>query len=384
MGSINKTSKGEYSIRFWYKTPNGLKQKRLTGFKTKQEAKLAEAKFLTEYRQQLLSKQSPEDKNITFETLHYRYINIYLKNNVKTSSVFSTITRAEKHILPYFANKNIFEITSEDINLWKKHLSEKTFRGNKYSYAYLSALYSTLRKILYYAVDNYGLPYNPAVKAKNFKKPETVINPFEKSFDGNYWDYPTFQEFYKRLEHIDINHPLHEGKLMTLIMYNTGMRPNEAAVLEWKDILWETSEIAIYKTASYKNKGGQLRITTPKSKSRVIIISKQCMDELAKWRKKNKGKYVFGGEKPIYEKTIGRNLDQLINFANQNYSEKIPRITPKGLRHSHASYLFANHVDIATIAQRLGNTIEVLQKTYIHFLQSQNVPLEQALNNMKL
>lgn len=113
-----------------------------------------------------------------------------------------------------------------------------------------------------------------------------------------------------------------------------------------------------------------MRITTPKSESRIIILTKQCIDELTKWREKNKGQYIFGGDKPIYEKTIGRNLDKLINFANQNHSEKIPRITPKGLRHSHASYLFASHVDIATIAQRLGNTIQVLQKTYIHFLKS--------------
>ena len=75
-------------------------------------------------------------------------------------------------------------------------------------------------------------------------------------------------------------------------------------------------------------------------------------------------------------------LDKLIEIANADKKEKLNRITPKGLRHSHASFLFANNMDLATIAERLGDTIQVVRETYIHFLKSQTAPLKDILNSI--
>ena len=44
----------------------------------------------------------------------------------------------------------------------------------------------------------------------------------------------------------------------------------------------------------------------------------------------------------------------------------IKRITPHGLRHTHATILINQKVSVATVAKRLGNTAEEIHKTYGH------------------
>jgi len=50
--------------------------------------------------------------------------------------------------------------------------------------------------------------------------------------------------------------------------------------------------------------------------------------------------------------------------------EDYKRITPHGLRHTHASHLLSNPlIPEQLIAERLGHTVEVLRKTYSHIYE---------------
>ena len=50
----------------------------------------------------------------------------------------------------------------------------------------------------------------------------------------------------------------------------------------------------------------------------------------------------------------------------QELDPSIPRITTHQFRHSHASYLISNNIPVHLIAERLGDTVEIVLKTYAH------------------
>lgn len=81
-----------------------------------------------------------------------------------------------------------------------------------------------------------------------------------------------------------------------------------------------------------------------------------------------KSDYVFisqRGAAEIYTevaKVVLRNTYKKLKEENIN----ITRISPYGLRHTHATILINNGVPPKTIADRLGNTVEMVYKVYGH------------------
>lgn len=69
--------------------------------------------------------------------------------------------------------------------------------------------------------------------------------------------------------------------------------------------------------------------------------------------------------KPLSENTINIALDRVIKKAG------IKRITPHGLRHTHATILLndkENRSTVEDVAARLGNTPQEIHRTYHHIL----------------
>lgn len=58
----------------------------------------------------------------------------------------------------------------------------------------------------------------------------------------------------------------------------------------------------------------------------------------------------------------------MINYTLKKLVEKsgVKRITPYGLRHTHATILLNKGVSVVTVAKRLGNTPEEVHRTYGH------------------
>ena len=69
----------------------------------------------------------------------------------------------------------------------------------------------------------------------------------------------------------------------------------------------------------------------------------------------------------------------------EDYIEKsgVPRITPHGFRHSHASYLIrSRQIDDQLIADRLGHTVEELHRTYAHIYDESRGDLKSVLDKL--
>ena len=86
--------------------------------------------------------------------------------------------------------------------------------------------------------------------------------------------------------------------------------------------------------------------------------------------------YVFGNIKYISFTTLRRHLYNNIEKAN------VKRITPHGFRHSHVSLLVYLGCDFRDIAERIGDTITMVQNTYYHMYPEEKSKAVELLNTL--
>lgn len=158
---------------------------------------------------------------------------------------------------------------------------------------------------------------------------------------------------------------------LLLTLAYTGMRKGEANGLMWKDIDLEKQTIKIERTRD------EYGVRSPKTKNsyRTIPVDKNLIAQLKIYRTWCKKKMLSLGnhlseDNFIFISNRGdiRNDHMAFNQALDRMIEKakIKRITPHGLRHTHATILLNSGTSVKTVANRLGNTAEEIHKTYGH------------------
>lgn len=131
------------------------------------------------------------------------------------------------------------------------------------------------------------------------------------------------------------------------------------------------------------------KITTPKTSNSVRIIDLD--DKLISLLKKhyererkvygfNKNMFVFGNVHYISSTTFRRKLNNYIDITNK--TNNIKSITPHGFRHSHASLLIDLGCDSCDVAERLGDTVEMIERTYYHMFPEKKNTVN-ILNKLK-
>ncbi|MPQ47171.1 tyrosine-type recombinase/integrase [Marinifilum sp. N1E240] len=135
------------------------------------------------------------------------------------------------------------------------------------------------------------------------------------------------------------------------LIYSAGLRRKELINLEITDIISERNQIRIYQA-----KG---------NKDRYSILSPHLLIELREYYKKYKPeKWLFEGREPAsqYSATSIRNI---LNYASQKANIK-RRITPHMLRHSFATHLLEQGVDLRYIQVLLGHSSSKTTEIYTH------------------
>lgn len=96
--------------------------------------------------------------------------------------------------------------------------------------------------------------------------------------------------------------------------------------------------------------------------------------------------YVFisykNGE-PINDYYVNDFFHLLYNKM-ENDNIHLKKITPHGLRHTHATILISIKIQPKTVADRLGNTVKVLYDTYTHSFEELEELSVQAFNESLL
>jgi prophage lp3 protein 1, integrase len=180
------------------------------GFKTEREARLAEAKCLSDYEKKTFrSRNTTTTFNQVYETWKEHY-----RNTVKESTYVSQIDRADRLIIPHFGDKPINKITlsmcQAQVNKWAEE------------YQRFFGIISIANQIFDYAISMELIDSNPmrkTLKPKRKKKDKEELEQFY-----NKEELKTFFEMVQELDDIEM---LTFFRLLAF----TGMRKNEVGAL---------------------------------------------------------------------------------------------------------------------------------------------------------
>lgn len=316
------------------KQGGGTRQVKRRGFETRGEARIAEAKAITDAEEGLIDEENP-----TFKFVADEYMEWYERRR-KKSSYRKLRNIMDVHLIPEFGKKKINNIRNRDITRFQNKLIDKL------AIATAKRIHAALSAVFNYAIKQEYSRSNPARVVGNID--------MEENKRVDYWILEEFKQF---MAHVD------DQLLYTFFMtlYYSGMRKGEALALTWKDIDFEENEINIDKTVYSRN------VTSPKNSSSVRIIGmpKHVMNLLAELKLKNKPKLnyvVFGKFKDhISEATIDRRFREYVEKS------KVQKIRIHDFRHSHASYLINMGTIPSLVAKRLGHgDVGTTLNTYSH------------------
>jgi integrase len=172
-----------------------------------------------------------------------------------------------------------------------------------------------------------------------------------------------------------------------LLALSTGMRLGELCGLRWVDVELDRATVEVVQTIAYvEGEGSQLRgekgrVTKPRAKSRaggrVLPIDLDLVALLRAHRLVQVARQLHAGPlykdadlvfpgpvgQPLDDSPIRRTLERLCRTAG------VPRITPHDLRHTHATLLLLDGVNVKVVSERLGHaTVAITMQTYAHVL----------------
>ncbi|MDE7363558.1 MAG: tyrosine-type recombinase/integrase [Ruminococcus sp.] len=255
-------------------------------------------------------------------------------------------------------------------------LSEKTIQEH----------HRLIHLILSYAEKEMIIPYNPAEKVIN--KPKS-----DRKHQVNYFEPETLDRIRECLD----SAPL-KWKVITHLLLVTGCRRGEIMGLKWSAVDFENNQIKINNNFLYSKDFGVYQDSTKTDTSdRIIRLTDETMELLKDyriWWEKFRhdsgtewncfidipdGKGIKHTERAefLFVKDSGNNIgypmnpDSITSWLNKfSKNNNLPHINPHAFRHTLASVLCLNGIDITTISKWLGHkNVTTTMNIYEHILE---------------
>ncbi len=169
---------------------------------------------------------------------------------------------------------------------------------------------------------------------------------------------------------------------LTLLLVYSGIRKGEATGLKWRNIDFNNNTVTIKRTRDSKGPRSPKTTLSYRTIGLDPFVIKY-LESYKKWCIKTKFSHGIPLSKDDYVFITGRSINGVgatyINcFFKKIYDFlkkediKLKRITPHGLRHTHATILIDALVPPGDVADRLGNTLEMIYKVYAHKFKKHN------------
>ncbi|GLI57772.1 phage integrase [Propionigenium maris DSM 9537] len=344
----------KWRARFYYEANGARKQKQKRGFGTKKEAQEWERQFLRE---------ATFSMDMKFQSLYKLYMED-MRPRIKEKTFIIKEIIFMQHILPYFGEKSVAEITPLMVrNFQTKLMTVRNPRSREnYKAHYLKKINAQLSSIFNFAVSFHDLKENPCKKAGAPK--------LDDQKKMNIWTLEEFNRFVNLLK----NKPISFTGFN--ILFWTGIRVGELLALTRKDIDLKKKTINVSKT--YAKINGKEIITTPKTKSsvRTVSIPDNLVEILRKYFKRF---YSLSQDDRAFDVTAYVFRNDIRRYAHK---VNLNHIRTHDLRHSHASMLINNNVNPLAISKRLGHAkVDMTLNTYSHLYPSSEERLLEVLNN---
>ncbi|MCM1167852.1 MAG: site-specific integrase [Lachnospiraceae bacterium] len=361
----------KYRVRVAYQDNNGkTKQVERTCYGLA-ESQMMEKQLLIDYRE---TKEGLIKSKMTVRELYDEYMAYHETETRKTSHV-STAAKLQKRVLPYLGECRLDKLTQQRLANWKIEISKQnlSLTTKKNGYTAFSAL-------LNYAVKMGYLVKNPLSALGTFKDSNVIEEPSKKL---NYYTPEQFLKFIEAAKSHCNTVKDWDYYVYFSILFYLGLRKGEATALKWSDIEGDT--VHIRRSISQKLGGGDLE-TLPKNKSSIrdlqmpiplieILNAHKERQKAAAGEHFSEDYRICGGEIPLRDSSVENRNKKYASEAN------LPHIRIHDYRHSHASVLANNSINIQEVARRLGHAdVQMTWNVYSHLYPQESQRAVNVLN----
>ena len=391
-GSIEKRGKNSYRLTvsegFDLNGKPMIHRKTIHG--TKKDAEIELAKFVTEVQNGLVI----DGKSLKFTEFVEIWKRDYGSKELAPTTYKRYCRMLETRILPYFGHFYINKIRPTDImkfyDLLEKDTQLVRKKGNNGSKTKKPLSGKTilehhrlLRAMLHRAVYWQLIVSNPAERVQ----PPRAKKPKRRSYDDE-----QTKILLENLEKLSVEDTKYKVAIILTIF--TGVRLGELMGLEWQDVDFRNGIISINRSSQYLSDMGVFtKVPKTESSIREIAIPEfiiSLLEEYKLWYEEQKSLYgelwtnsnrlfVQADGKPMHPSSISKWFVKYVSTIG------LPVINFHGLRHTNASLLVAQNVDIAVVSARLGHAqISTTLDFYVHPLLSHNRKAGYALENLLL
>lgn len=392
-GSIEKRGKDSYRLvvfKGYDLDGKSIRHQKTIHCKNKSEARTELAKYIAEVENGFIV----EGNVPTFKEFVEIWKRDYGLKELAPSTYYRYLGILESRILPYFGHFKLNKIRPIDIMQFYNLLDEDTQivrkknNNGKKTRKPLSKktilehhrlLHAMLTKAVYWQM----IVTNPADRVQPPKAPK----PKRECYDEV--QTRILIDILEKLTGNDVKY-----KVAVLLDIFIGARLGELAGLEWSDIDLKNGIISINKSSQYLSDKG-IFTKSPKTESSVrevaipdFIVS--LLEEYKLWYEEQKSIYgklwtnsdrlfVQADGKPMHPSTISK---WFVKYVAQI---GLPVINFHGLRHTNATLLISQNIDVAVVAARLGHAqITTTYNFYVHPIISHNRLAGNALENLLL
>ncbi len=391
-GSIEKRGKDSYRliVHEGYDLSGKPLRHTKTVHGTKKDAEVELAKFVTEVQNGLVV----DGKSLKFSEFTEIWKRDYGSKELAPSTYKRYCRMLETRLLPYFGHFYInklrptdimkfYDLLDKDTQLVRKKSNNGQKTGKPLSGKTILEHHRLLRAMLHKAVYWQLIVSNPA---------ERVQPPKAKKPKRRYYDDEQTKILLDNLSTLDKEQIKY--KVAIILTVFTGVRLGELMGLEWSDIDLRNGIVSINRASQYLSDKGVFT-KTPKNESSIrdvavpdFVIS--LLNEYKLWYEEQKSIYselwtdsdrlfVQCDGKPMHPSTISK---WFVKFVGQI---GLPVINFHGLRHTNATLLISQNIDVAVVAARLGHAqITTTFNFYVHPIISHNKKAGNVLENLLL
>lgn len=283
---------------------------------------------------------------MNFEEVYHDF-KIYASKQHKKQCLDTITQNFKLYVLPYFKDKNVNELTIQDIINWQDIILSKNFSNN-----YNKNIYQAFNSFGKYCVLNSYLDTNLISIVGNFKKKLEIHN-------YNVYTKREYKRFRKGLDNIIY-------KYFFDLLFYYGLRSGEAMALKLSDIQGNLLHIG-----KSMRRRGKREIELPKTSNSIrtlkigfimnikFLILKSIYDK--KFCLCDYDYFVFGGIKPLSPTSIDRHKHKAC--LKQNIRE----IKTHEFRHSYATRMINRGVPINIVSKNLGHySVSITYDIYVH------------------
>lgn len=379
--------------------------------KTEKQNQKALERFAMDFEDKVKSGKYLKGEKMTYQEYSTLWLSEYAEKQMERTSIERCENSLNNIILPAIGHLKLSEIQPLHLTRLYSDLAETGYIRNgkqkPYSTRTIKRIHQIISSSLNTAVYWQLIESSPCQRVKppkvekqadvkhfTLEQTQAFLNQLDKPYTVAHWGRTKKDGSESKKHYEEKTIPLQFKVLFHLAVFG-GFRRGELIALTWNDIDFQNHTITINK-ASARTKDGIIT-KSPKtfSSNRTVTLPADTINILQKYKAEQQsyqlslGSY-WKGNNYLFIQDDGKQMDistpnkvfqKVIRIYNETHEDKLPEITLHGLRHTSATLLIAQNIDVKTVSNRLGHSeTSTTMDIYAHALKKQDKLAAESLS----